>query len=141
MPRGSRLPAVSAVVLGLWLAACGVIDVAPVGSREWHIVVENSSDVPASLFVAEDGGQMGALVGTATPSTVAAGQSERVTFRVPPGGGWAIFVNPGPERGPLILAADVPADVAGPLPVSIGIGADGSPSAMMKGESPGWFGN
>jgi hypothetical protein len=141
MRRRASVLAATALVFASCLAACGVINVPPAGSREWRITVENLSNAPANLFVAEDLQSMGPLVGTAVPSTVAPGVTQEVVFTVPPGDGWAIFVNPSPERGPLILAADVPPDVAGPLPVSIGIGADGSSSAMMKGESPGWFGN
>ena len=136
-----RVLAATSLAVALCLTACGVVNVEPAGSREWRISVQNMSNAPAILFVAEDQQAMGALVGTVVPSTVPAGVTQDVVFTVPPGDGWAIFVNPGPDRGPLILAADVPADAAGPLPVSIGIGADGSPSAMMKGQPPGWFGN
>ena len=47
--------------------------------------------------------------------TVAPGETVDVTFTVPPGEGWAIFVNPGPQLGPLILAIDVPPDASGRL--------------------------
>jgi hypothetical protein len=65
-----------------------------------------------------------------------------VTFDVPAGRTWAIFVNPGPDRGPLITAADVPPGVVGRLPITIGIGPNGEPWAQGPpgGEAPGWFG-
>jgi hypothetical protein len=110
------------------------------GSREWIITVQNSSNGPAQLQVAEDGPTMGRLVGTANPSTVAAGATQEVVFTVPPGEGWAIFVNPGPNRGPLMLSRDIPAEVSGKLPVTIGIGENGEPYAQAPDE-PGWFGN
>ena len=56
-----------------------------------------------------------------------------------PGEGWAIFVNPGPQLGPLILAIDVPPDASGRLPLSIEVGPEG-PSVSVPNE-PGWFGN
>jgi hypothetical protein len=101
---------------------------------------------PARLFVAEDESPMGELVGTAEPATVAPGATEMVAFTVPagqgrgPGEAWAVFVNPGPNLGPLILAMDVPAAASGELPLKIMVGPDGSPSVQVPSE-PGWFGN
>ena len=128
------------------LAACGVVpnpiaDPLPEpGARRWIITVENSSAQPAALFVARDESPMGAAVGTAVPNTVLAGATRDVVFTVPPGQGWAIFVNPGPNLGPLILAQDVPLGASGDLPLTIGIGPDGSPSVSVPNQ-PGWFGN
>ena len=77
--------------------------------------------------MAEDG-QFGAglVVGTTTPSVVLPGATVEVIFGVPPGTGWAIFVNPGPNMGPLILPND--------LPEAIGIEIDreGNPSWMGR---------
>lgn len=133
------------MVLACSLAACSAVGFpppAPAGSREWRINVENMSGAPARLLVAEDTMPVGKLVGTAVPDAVPAGVSQEVVFTVPPGDTWAIFVNPGPQLGPLILARDVPADVAGELRITIGIGPDGQPSVSTPGDlGPGWFGN
>jgi len=125
------------------LAACGVLDVAqPLqpGDRVWVITVTNDAALPAVLSVAEDTGAQGRIVGTADPPRVAPGASAEVRFTVPPGTGWAIFVNPGPDTGPLILASDVPGGASGALPLDIHVARDGSPSVTAPGE-PGWFGN
>jgi hypothetical protein len=85
---------------------------------------------------------MGRSVGTAVPSTVPAGATQDVVFTVPPGQGWAIFVNPSPGRGPLILAQDVPPNFGGEFPGTIIIGANGDSSFSTEGNlGPGWFGN
>ncbi len=121
--------------------ACGVVNVAPPGTREWRITVENLDAAPARLMVAEDESPIGELVGTAEPATVPPGATQEVVFTVPPGDGWAIFVNPSPLNGPLILASDVPADVTGALPLGIGIGADGLVFLRYDGNlGPGWMG-
>lgn len=145
----AALVPVSAALICL-LPGCGMLDPAPFpkpapvlepGARQWIITVENMSRKPANLFVAEDLGQMGQSVGIADPSMVPAGATQDVVFSVPPGQGWAIFVNPGPKMGPLILAQDVPPEAAGSLPIRIGIGPDGSPYSSMQRQLPGWFGN
>jgi hypothetical protein len=140
--RRPYLTGLTTLALAALVVACSVVTAPPPpGSREWRMTVENQSHAPARLFVAEDLQQMGAMVGTAVPNTVPAGATQEVVFTVPPGDGWAIFVNPGPMLGPLILAGDVPPDVAGDLPISIGIGPDGSPySSTERGLGPGWFG-
>jgi hypothetical protein len=127
--------------LGCTPTACPMIGPAPgPGSREWVITVDNASARPAHLFVANDAGSLGTLVGTAVPASVPAGATQRVVFSVPPGDGWAIFVNPTPTTGPLILARDVPSDASGVLPLTINIQPGGSPTISAPGE-PGWFGN
>jgi hypothetical protein len=144
MARWGRLGGAFALLCSL--VACGLIpnpvaDPLPEpGARRWIITVENMSAQPARLFVAEDESPMGRSVGTADPSTVPAGATQDVVFTVPPGQGWAIFVNPGPSLGPLILAQDVPPGVSGELPLTIGIGPDGSPYSSVP-DLPGWFGN
>lgn len=110
------------------------------GAREWIVTVENQSAREAHLFVASDTMPMGELVGTAVPASVAAGASERVVLTVPAGSGWAIFVNPSPSTGPLIIAHDVPADAAGVLPLTILVQPGGMP-AVSAPSAPGWFGN
>lgn len=112
------------------------------GSRQWIISVAHQSGQDARLFVAEDGPQMGDAVGRSEPSTVPPNTTVDVIFTVPPGDGWAIFVNPGGDRGPLILASDVPPNVSGKLPVTILISANGEPGASLPGDvGPGWFGH
>ncbi len=135
--------AAACAILALLSACTAISDLGmPAGSRQWIIPVENLSAQPVRLFVAEDELQMGESVGTAVPATVAPGSSERVTFTVPPGDGWAIFVNPGPDRGPLILSSDVPPDASGPLPLRISVGPEGHPSVALSVPDPrGWFGN
>lgn len=114
----------------------------PPGSREWIIEVDNQSGQPARLMVAEDTQPVGDLVGTADPPQVPPGTKQDVVFTVPPGQTWAIFVNPSAQRGPLILAMDVPADAQGALPLSIVVGPNGDPSVGVDANAgPGWFGN
>jgi hypothetical protein len=114
----------------------------PAGSRQWIIAVQNTSAQPAALFVAEDLATMGRSVGTAVPSTVPAGATQDVVLTVPPGQRWAIFVNPGPTRGPLIVAHDVPPNFVGRLPGTIHIAANGDPAfSTERNLGPGWFGN
>lgn len=94
----------------------------PPGGRTWTIKVINRSARPATLVVAIDGLGAGRVVGTANPGVVPPGTTVDAIFGVPPGDGWAIFVNPGPNMGPLLLPTDVP------LADLIEIGADGGPS-------------
>lgn len=111
------------------------------GSRVWVIPVQNGSGGPAVLAVAKDESPMGDLVGTAQPAVVPAGETVDVTFTVPPEPrGWAIFVNPTPQLGALISAADVPPGVSGKLPLTISVDQQGNPSVSVPDE-PGWFGN
>jgi hypothetical protein len=128
-------------ICGMLTGCAGILAPAmPAGSREWVISVENMSAEPARLVVAEDEETMGDAVGTAVPNTVAPGATELVVFTVPPGEGWAIFVNPGPGLGPLILARDVPRDASGVLPLTIIVGPGGPPGVSVP-DRPGWFGN
>jgi hypothetical protein len=130
--------AIFAVAFGL--VGCDGSPFSPAGSREWIIVVENKSDAFVRLMVAEDEVPIGDQVGTARPAMVAPHMAIEVTFTVPSGqGAWAIFVNPGPEDGPLILAGDVPAGASGRLPLTISVGPEGSPIVSVPDE-PGWFG-
>jgi hypothetical protein len=93
----------------------------PPGGRVWVLEVVNRSARPATLVVAEDEATMGDTVGTATPSVVPPGATVLVTFGVPPGEAWAIFVNPRPDMGPLLTPGDLP------LADGIEIALDGSP--------------
>jgi hypothetical protein len=123
-----RIRAATAVLVAVTLAGCFGSGL-PAGWRQWIVTVENQSAQPATLVVAEDGPVgMGRPVGTADPGVVPAGVTMDVVFGIPPGSGWAIFVNPGPERGALLGAAEVPEDAVGRQPWIIMIGESGSPS-------------
>jgi hypothetical protein len=134
---------VAAVLVAIGVAGCfgaGVAPGLPAGSRQWIVSVQNKSARPATLVVAEDAPAMGRTVGIADPGVVPAGITMDVVFGIPPGSGWAIFVNPGPGRGPLVTSGDVPMNAVGKMPFKIVIEADGSPGAQVPG-FPGWFGN
>jgi hypothetical protein len=140
-----RLPRelVLCLTVALALAGCGILPFDPLDpdARRWIIPVDNQSDRPAIVAVAMDEASMGDLVGRADPNTIPPRTRLDVAFTVPATGlDWAIFVNPGPNRGPLILARDVPPGRAGRLPIKIGVGADGQPFVEVPSE-PGWFGN
>ena len=140
--RGLIVMALAVVASGCGSGLLPVDLSMPAGSREWVISVLNDSNAPVLLFVAEDTMPVGELVGTARPSSVPPRTTQDVVFVVPPGEGWAIFVNPTAERGPLIIASDVPPDVSGDLPITIFVGPDGEPSAGLEADlGPGWFGN
>ena len=112
--------------------------VAP-GSRLWVIPVANSSNRPAVLAVAKDESPIGEAVGRAEPASVPPGATINVTFTVPAGQGWAIFVNPGPNGGALITSSDVPLHRTGRLPLAISVDGQGNTSVSVPAE-PGWFG-
>lgn len=134
--------AAALLLAAAWLlAACTVLTPVPPGGRQWIITVDNDSNAPVKLFVAEDESPMGDTVGTAMPDTVPPGAKVDVVFTVPAGRTWAIFVNPTNERGPLVLAQDVPANVTGKLPLTITVNGQGEPGASLPGDLPGWFGN
>jgi hypothetical protein len=84
----------------------------PSGARTWTVTAVNKSSQPATLFVAEENekGLLGPLVGSATPNVVPPGVTVNVTFLLPAKGSraWSIFVNPGPNDGPLLLGTQVP---------------------------------
>ena len=141
MPLAYRFLAVLAVVIVL--GACASFDpILKTGFRNIVMTVENTSDRPAILVVAKDQEPMGAVVGTATPGTVPPGMTMDVTFGLPPEPGWAIFVNPGPQHGPLFAEHDVPPDASGRAPFTITVGGDGTNiGASSLGDTPGWMGN
>jgi hypothetical protein len=131
------------IVIAFALTGCGMLPVDPLnpGARRWIIPVDNQGNLPAFLAVAEDSGVVGKPMGTAEPNTIPPHAKVDVVFSVPPDGdGWAIFVNAGPNRGPLIMARHVPPGRAGRLPISVGVGAGGEPFVSVPDE-PGWFGN
>jgi hypothetical protein len=134
----------SIVALALGGCETGLIPeetVMPPGSRQWIINVDNQSGEDARLFVALDTMPVGDLVGIADPPTVPANTRRDVVFTVPPGQDWAIFVNPSAQRGPLLLAMDVPPDVTGRLPITFAIDARGEPvMGAPGGLGPGWLG-
>jgi uncharacterized RDD family membrane protein YckC len=100
----------------------------PPGARSWTVTVVNASSQPATLFVAvEDArGLLWRLVGSVTPNVVPPAATTEVTFHLPATGvgGWWIFVNPGPDTGPLLRSNEVP--LAGEIWID-------------AGGSPGWF--
>jgi hypothetical protein len=84
----------------------------PSGARSWTVIVRNTSSLPATLFVAEDGENgVGELCASVTPNVVPAGVTENVTFQLPPkkvSGCW-IWVNPVPgQGGSLFETSDAP---------------------------------
>ena len=138
----TRLLAVTVILSGCGMGVLPGDPALPSGAREWIIPVDNQSNQPARLMVAEDTVPVGDLVGTAEPPQVPPGTKQDVVFTVPPGQTWAIFVNASPEMGPLILARDVPADAHGRLPLNIIVGQNGDPSVGVDADAgPGWFGN
>lgn len=136
---------VGASVLVVVLAGCAVEDLVPIqvpaGGRLWIVRVENQSARPANLVVLESQPVPFHEVGTVKPTTVLAGQTVDVSFGIPPGNSWAIFVNPEPDRGPLVLPIDVPADASGRMPFGIVITELGQPTVEMAPTRPGWFGS
>lgn len=113
----------------------------PAGSRQWIITVDNTSAEDALLMVAADTMPVGELVGTAMPAAVPPKTTVDVVFNVPPGQGWAIFVNPTAQRGPLLLASDVPPNVVGRLPIQFAVDVQGNASMSLPADLPGWMGN
>jgi hypothetical protein len=101
-------------------------DSAPVGGRVLVIPVVNDSALPALLLVAEDRQPVGRAVGVASPPVVPPGATIEVRFHVPDSQTWAIFVNAGPDIGPLLLASDLRRCI-GRVPIQIGVGRDGGP--------------
>ena len=97
----------------------------------------NKSSQPATLFVAEEDeqGLLGRLVGSATPNVVPPSATVKVTFLLPAKGkDWAIFVNPGPNEGPVARAGrDVP---AGPDPHQ-SVRASGLAEPVIAGRASG----
>jgi hypothetical protein len=134
--------AVCAVVV--LLGACASLDpILKPGFRHIVMTVENTSNRPAILVVAKDEQPMGAVVGTTTPGTVPPGMTVDVTFGLPPEPGWAIFVNPGPEHGPLFGEQDVPPQASGRAPFTITVAGDGTNigASSTQRDTPGWMGN
>jgi hypothetical protein len=99
LPRGLA----ATLVVTISLAGCDRVPREPPCGRGWVIAVENQSHGSVALSVAENGPMgMGAIIGTADPSTVPANSSQDVTFCLSSGDGWAIFVDPGPDTAPLM---------------------------------------
>lgn len=76
--------------------------------RQLVITIRNDSPRAAVIFVAGGIKPIGPAVGTVEPATVPSGETIAVRFGVPHDGPWAIFVNPGPDVGPVLLASDLP---------------------------------
>lgn len=146
MPTSPVNRFVIAVLAVVALAGCDLVDIG-VGllraERHWIVEVENRSARPATLIVAEDTVTgPGQVVGTANPSIVAPSATVVVVLGIPAGGEWALFVNPTPDRGPLMTAMDVPQNAAGRMPFKIIIHTSGTASVLVPGPAvPGWFGN
>ena len=124
------IPVATATLVAVMLAGCFGSGL-PAGWRQLIITVANHSSQPATLVVGDDRPGMGGParpVGTVDPGVVPAKVTMDVLFGIPPGSGWAIFVNPSPEYGPLIRAADVPENAAGRQPFTISIGEGGTMS-------------
>lgn len=135
------LAVVAATIAGCELANL-VGPVIPPGGRLLIIQVENNSSRPALIVVARDLGVAGPLVGTANPGSIPPGGTVDVRIGIPPGSDWAIYVNPGPQTGPLVTAHDIPPAATGQMPFRIGIDATGQPYSEFPGAArPGWFGN
>jgi len=135
---------VAAILIAVGLARCdnaSFIGQARAGWRQFIVTVENQSPRPARLVVAEDRSPIGEPTGTAEPGVVAPGVTVDVNLGIPPGQGWAIFVNPGdPGMGPLVTAHDVPPGAIGRMPFKVQIDLRGQVSAAVEA-GPGWFGN
>ena len=110
------------------------------GQRVFVVAVDNRSGLPATLVVGDDGMFDGDPTGTVDPSVLPLGITEDVVLGVPLSEGWAIYVNPGPDKGASITWRDVPPDFSGRMPFSIVVYRDGWGSADAR-EAPGWFGN
>lgn len=126
MPTSYIIRFAATILVVIALTGCdvlGVVPGVPPGGRAWVVTVTNKSPRPATLVVAEETGMgtAGRMVGTANPSVVAAGATVDVTFGLPAGFGWAIFVNPRPDMGPLLLPSDVS------LAIGIEIDVNGNP--------------
>jgi hypothetical protein len=141
MARRRALDLACRVAVAIALTGCGILPVDPLDpdARRWIIPVQNQSNLPVIVAVAKDQGFMGKLMGRAEPNPVPPRSQVDVAFSVPQDQGWAIFVNPGPDRGPLIMPFDVPAGRTGRLPLMIFVNVDGEPSVSAPNE-PGWFG-
>ena len=114
-----------------FVAGCSVIGLAPPGSRQLVIPVENRSARAASVAVTNDDPQRPAQVGTANPATVGPGVTRDVTFTVPAGEQWAIVVN----GQTLIVPPDVEGQ-SGRLRITIHVSADGNIGWSDPGPGP-----
>ena len=141
MVLARRLVAIALLVASL--AACeaaSLIEGIPDGGRRWVVTVQNDSARPAAVVVAEDDGGAGNVVGMANPAAVPPGQTIDVVLGIPSGRSWAIFLNPGPQRGPIVTPGDAPADAVGKMPFTLHVDRNGEVSATVP-DLPGWFGN
>ena len=93
----------------------------PVGERQLVIEISNHDDQPATVLVGEDREFPDNVpVGNAVPNTLPAYSTVRVLFTVPATDDWAIFLNPGPEQGPVISAFEL-GDCVGFVPIKISV--------------------
>jgi hypothetical protein len=98
-----------ALLLAMLAAGCGQLPSPLVVDRVWVVRVVNESQAPATLRIAEwlDERSAGPPLGRVNPDVVPAGATLAVTFGLPPGEGWWIFVNPESAPGPLVAPADL----------------------------------
>ena len=104
--------------------------------RRLVITVDNRSAQPAVPLVANGARQPGPAVGRAVPNPVPPSSVVDVAFDVPPGRSWMIWVN----QSAIVAASDVPLNAVGNTPITIDVARDGTASAGVSGDPPGWFG-
>jgi hypothetical protein len=121
----------AAALAAIMIAACAPgpapFVARPAGGQNVVITVINESPRPALLVVAEvtEDGLAGRQVGVASPGVVPAGATVDVVFSLPSGDAWAIFINAGRNRGPILGPAEL-AKVK-----NLQVFEDGSPGAQM----------
>jgi len=143
MSTSGALRFVAVLVAAFALAGCesGGFAGSPAGSRSLVVTVENASPWDATFMVGETVPITGRPVGTAVPEVVPPGVTADVTFHVPAGLNWSIYVNPGPGQEPQVTASDIPPDAAGKMPFSLGIAENGALGVSRQLDVPGWFGD
>jgi hypothetical protein len=86
----------AAMVLAVWVLVAGCSPLPPAGTRPVVAQVTNTGAVAAELAIETPAG---VLQRSVDPSSLAAGDSARLTFFVPAGGDWWITVNGIPTFG------------------------------------------
>ncbi len=141
-PPSTTIVLMASALFALSLIGCSALPPVLQGQRQWAVTVDNKSDRPATIYVGEDvnfGDPNWRSVGTVSPSVVAPRTKARVVITPPALGHWAVFVNPGPGRGPMLISQDAPPDFSGELPGIISIDGNGEPGFSAPGDMPpGW---
>jgi hypothetical protein len=130
MARIARKAGFAGLALTAFLAACSQAPRATPAVQQWTVMVANQSEEPAVVFIGVDvnfGDPLWKEVGAVVPAAVPPMTTARVVMTPPPPGNWAIFVNPGPERGPLLTPRSFPAKFSGELPGTIVVRSNGLP--------------